>query len=107
MAADLDVVAASLNASGAADVAEGRLLALREGLTAFGFHLAVLDLRQNADVHERVVAELLAKAGVAADYAGLSEARRVALLAGELADPRLLRTPFRDYSPETTSEREG
>ena len=30
----------------------------------FGFHLATLDLRQNADVHERVVADLLKVSGV-------------------------------------------
>jgi phosphoenolpyruvate carboxylase len=34
----------------------------------FGFHLAPLDLRQNSDVHERTVAELLAIARPGTDY---------------------------------------
>ena len=38
---------------------------LIRAVEVFGFHLAVLDLRQNADVHEVVVGELLARAGVA------------------------------------------
>ncbi len=52
----------------------GRLDPLRRAVDVFGFHLAALDLRQNSDVHEAVVAELLARAGVVADYAALAEA---------------------------------
>jgi phosphoenolpyruvate carboxylase len=104
LAADLAVVDQSLRDNGAADLAEGRLLNLREAVSAFGFHLAKVDLRQNADVHERVVAELLAKAGIAPDYLGLSEPRRVSLLLAELSDPRLLRSPYRDYGDQTASE---
>jgi phosphoenolpyruvate carboxylase len=44
---------------------------LRRSVDVFGFHLATLDLRQNSDVHESVVAELLARAGVHPDYAAL------------------------------------
>src|SRR5580698_1587983 len=79
LAADLDVVAQSLVENGAADLAQGRLLTVREGVDSFGFHLAVVDMRQNSDVHERAVAELLTSAGVVADYLGLSETRRVAV----------------------------
>ena len=77
---------------------------MREAVAAFGFHLAVMDQRQNSDVHERVVGELLAQAGVCEDYLSLPEARRVALLVAELASPRLLRSPYRDYGDETRSE---
>ena len=45
---------------------------------ALATDLAALDLRQNADVHEAVVAELLAAVGVASDYLALEEAARVA-----------------------------
>ena len=41
--------------------------------------------RQNADVHEVVIAELLECAGVATDYLKLGESERTALLAGLLA----------------------
>ncbi|MET0271332.1 MAG: phosphoenolpyruvate carboxylase, partial [Sphingomonas sp.] len=81
--------------------AVGRLI---RAVDTFGFHLATLDLRQNADVHERVVAELLRVAGVAADYAALDEDARVALLRAELAAGRLLWIPYADYSDETRSE---
>ena len=37
-------------------------------------------MRQNADVHARVVGELLKVAGVSSDYAGLDESARVELL---------------------------
>jgi phosphoenolpyruvate carboxylase len=106
LANDLEVVAKSLEQNHAADLAQGRLLDLREAVSTFGFHLAVVDLRQNSDVHERVVAELLASAGVVADYLGLPESRRTAVLVAELGSPRLLRSPYRDYGPETTRELE-
>ena len=104
LADDLAIVAGSLTANGAADIADGRLFDVREAIDAFGFHLAVMDMRQNSDVHERVVGELLAKADVTQDYATLGESGRVELLCAELASPRLLRSPYRAYSDETQSE---
>jgi phosphoenolpyruvate carboxylase len=82
----------------------GALARLNRAVETFGFHLATLDLRQNADVHARVVAELLNVAGVSPDYLALSETERVALLRRELASARLLASPFARYSPETLSE---
>ena len=70
----------------------------------FGFHLAELDIRQNSDVHERVMAELVEAAGAAKDYAALDEAARVALLTAELANPRALATPHDAYGEETAGE---
>jgi phosphoenolpyruvate carboxylase len=90
MLADLDVVDASLRANGSRLLADDRLARLREALHVFGFHLSGLDMRQNSDVHEEVVAELLAWAGVHPDYASLSEDERVNLLAGELSTRRPL-----------------
>jgi phosphoenolpyruvate carboxylase len=88
--ADLDTVDASLRRHGSALLADHRLAALRESVHVFGFHLCGLDLRQNSDVHEEVVAELLAWAGVHPDYSSLPEDQRVALLAGELSTRRPL-----------------
>ena len=101
--ADLDLVRASLAEHGAVMVG-GRLDRLIRAVETFGFHLATLDLRQNADVHRRVVADLLRVAGVEADYEKLDSRARVALLRRELAHARLLRNPFSDYSDETRSE---
>ena len=94
----------SLAAHGAAILATRRLLPLMRAVEAFGFHLASLDLRQNSDVHEAVVADLLACAQVEADYAALAEPERVALLARELATPRPLSSPHLPYDERTRSE---
>ncbi|MDV3124820.1 phosphoenolpyruvate carboxylase [Mycobacterium sp. 21AC1] len=88
--ADLDVVDASLRGNGSAVLADDRLARLRESVRVFGFHLSGLDMRQNSEVHEQVVGELLAWAGVHPDYIALSESERVALLAAEIATRRPL-----------------
>jgi phosphoenolpyruvate carboxylase len=82
------------------------LVRLLRAVETFGFHLATVDLRQNSDVHARVVAELLRTAGVEADYEALGEDARVTLLRRELAGGRLLTSPFIAYSDETGSELE-
>ena len=94
----------SLKANGGAIIARGRLRALRRAVDVFGFHLAPIDLRQNSDVHERTVAEILAAASPGLDYRALSEAERVALLRRELVSPRPLVSPFIAYSEETAGE---
>ena len=88
--ADLDVIDASLRGHGSGLLADDRLARLRESVHVFGFHLSGLDMRQNSDVHEEVVGELLAWAGVHPDYRSLGEDDRVELLAGELATRRPL-----------------
>jgi phosphoenolpyruvate carboxylase len=90
MLADLDTVDASLRDHGSTLLADDRLAQLREAVRVFGFHLSGLDMRQNSDVHEEVVAELLAWAGVHPDYCSLSEDERVNILAEELGTRRPL-----------------
>ena len=102
--ADLETVHESLVAHGSAVLARGRLRQLRRAVKVFGFSLAPIDLRQNSDVHERVVAEILASARPGVDYAALTEAERCALLLEELHTPRLLISPFTTYSEETSGE---
>ena len=101
---DLVTIAQGVGAGGGAMASGGALARLIRAVDVFGFHLATLDLRQNADVHERVVAELLQAAGVEPDYCALDEAKRVALLRRELATARPLSAPWGDYSEETKSE---
>ena len=103
-AADLDVIHRSLLANASALLARGRLRRLRRAVGVFGFHLAAVDLRQNSEVHQRVVAELFAAARPDVRYSSLDEAGRLHLLVEELATPRLLGSPFIDYSAETRSE---
>ncbi|MGJ7915314.1 phosphoenolpyruvate carboxylase [Massilia sp. LXY-6] len=102
--AELQVLVDSLNAHHGAILVKPRLSGLLRAASLFGFHLASLDMRQSSDVHERVLAELFAAASVEADYAKLDEAAKVKLLLAEIAQPRLLYTPYAAYSDETNSE---
>lgn len=69
----------------------------------FGTHLATLDIRQHSRVHEAVVGELLALAGVTQEYGSLSEARKIEVLRAELTQARPLR-PFDAPLSEQASE---
>jgi phosphoenolpyruvate carboxylase len=103
--ADLVAIAHSLGAAGGGQLATGGALGrLIRAVETCGFHLATLDLRQNADVHARVVADLLKVAGVEAGYLELDEASRVSLLHRELGSERPLASPFATYVEETASE---
>jgi phosphoenolpyruvate carboxylase len=103
-AADLEIIRRSLEAHDSALLARGRLRRLRRAIDVFGFHLAAVDLRQNSDVHQRVVTELFGAARPDIDYSSLDEAGRVRVLADELATPRLLSSPYIEYSAEARSE---
>ena len=102
--ADLDALDRSLRAHGGRRLARGRLRDLRRAISVFGFHLAPLDLRQNSEVHGRVVAELLEAVRPGTAYLDLDEAQKVRLLAAELESPRPLASPFLTYSDETRDE---
>jgi phosphoenolpyruvate carboxylase len=104
LAGELDTLARGLEEQGAGLLAGGRLRSLRRKLSVFGFHLAPIDLRQNSDEHAAVVAELLARAGVQANYLDLDEAGRVEVLSRELQGPRPLRVPHLEYSALAQSE---
>ena len=101
--ADLDVLDASLVRNGSENVARGRLRNWR-AVDVFGFHLAAIDLRQNSDVHERVIAELYEAAGGTGAYRALAEEERIELLGAEIANARPLASITLSYSDETVSE---
>ncbi len=102
--ADLQVILDALIESQGEIFAAGPLPDLIRAVDIFGFHLATLDLRQNSAVHARTIAELLAVAGVCADYEALDEAARRELLLSELAHGRLLYSPYAKYGEETRRE---
>ncbi|OMG73923.1 phosphoenolpyruvate carboxylase [Burkholderia ubonensis] len=101
---DLKVLMESLDEHHGASLAAPRLAPLARAAEVFGFHLASIDLRQSSDIHEAVVAELFARAGVVADYASLAEDDKLTALLAALADPRPLRSPYFEYSALAQSE---
>ena len=102
--ADLQLLVDSLKERHGTVLIKPRLAPLLRAAEIFGFHLATLDMRQSSDVHERVLSELFQRAEVEASYADLPEEKKVALLLAELDKPRLLYSPYIDYSDETNSE---
>jgi phosphoenolpyruvate carboxylase len=102
--ADLHTIETSLCSHHAEAVAAQRLHPLIRAVQVFGFHLATVDLRQNSDQHEKVVAELLAAARMEKHYSQLDEEAKQALLLGLLNDARPLRVPGAEYSAHAVSE---
>nr|HMS21909.1 phosphoenolpyruvate carboxylase [Sphingorhabdus sp.] len=77
---DLVAIASALASEGKGALSSGGALGrLIRSVETFGFHLATLDMRQNSDLHERGVSELLREAGVEPAYLELDEAARIAL----------------------------
>ena len=101
--ADLHIVHTSLCANGSRLLADGRLADLIRAASVFRFYLMPLDLRQHAQKHIDVVAELFAAAGLE-DFAALNEAERERVLLRELSSPRPLHSPFARYSEDTEHE---
>jgi len=88
--AELNIVIHSLEHHHATYLARGRLADLRRAAEVFGFHLAPIDMRQHSGIHEQVVGELLAMAGIKG-YSQLDEvARRNTLLAALQAGKQLV-----------------
>ncbi|MFN0252667.1 MAG: phosphoenolpyruvate carboxylase [Kofleriaceae bacterium] len=96
---ELELLDHTLRDVGFATVADQELRDALRRVDVFGFHLASLDVRQHSAVHDRVVAELLARGG-RPGYLDRDEAGRRAMLGDVLARPI---TPERDWdgvSPE-------
>ena len=99
---DLRMVWRLLAESGAARLARhdvGPVIRLAE---TFGFHLAVLDVRQNSRFHDLAGAQLLVAAGVSGGehFPEWEEPERLALLERELATPRPLAVAGASVGPE-------
>ena len=81
--ADLELIAASLRANRGERAGLARVEDMLVRVRAFGFHLATLDVRQDALEHRRVVGTLLGRE----DYPELSAEERTALLRAALGAP--------------------
>lgn len=100
---DLKKLQTSLRDNGSALMGEGRLADLLRTASVCGFHMMPLDLRQHAEKHADVVAELFARAGLE-DYAALSEEEKQTVLLRELQHQRPLHSPFVEYSEHSRRE---
>jgi phosphoenolpyruvate carboxylase len=86
---DLIACEATLAEAGAAPLAHAYVRPVRRIAESFGFHLAVLDVRQNSAFHERALTQLLRASGAEdVDYAAWSEEQRLAFLRAELGSLR-------------------
>ena len=101
---DLNVIVDSLKQKQGSALIYPRLGKLTKAIETFGFHLATIDIRQSSDVHEAVIKELFMKAGYDFNYAELDEAEKIKTLLDELKQPRLLFSPFQQYSELVHSE---
>ena len=99
---DLLVMQRSLNAQGGTRIARGALSRLVTNVQAFGFTLAQMDIREDSEVTNRVIGELVDRV----DEAGLplvehSDEDRAARLSTEVSNPRTLGSPAVPHSEET------
>ena len=88
--ADLELMRASLARNAGQLTATGILASLIRTISAFGLHLATLDIREHADAHHQALGQLFDRVSEAPDYARMSRAERTDLLAEELAGRRPL-----------------
>ena len=101
--AELDIIIRSLECHHATYLARGRLADLRRAAEVFGFHLAPIDMRQHSGVHEQVVGELLATAGIE-HYSTLDEAARCETLLATLQTGKSLSTEVESFSETVRGE---
>ncbi len=85
MMADLKILQHALVKYGAKSVAYTDVFDVIRHLECFGFHLAVLDIRQNSTFHDQALAQLLKAARVDGDeFPGWDESQRLAYFDQEL-----------------------
>jgi phosphoenolpyruvate carboxylase len=87
---DLRVAEQALREQNASIVADDALRDVIRQVEVFGFHFALLDVRENSSVHRAALDEILSVLGVQDGYAQLDEDARVALLAREIEERRPL-----------------
>ncbi|MEH0841866.1 phosphoenolpyruvate carboxylase [Micromonospora sp. CPCC 205711] len=102
--ADLELLRASLARNSGQLTAVGRLASTIRTVSAFGLHLATMDVREHAEKHHEVLGQLYAAVGEVPDYPALSRLERTKLLADELTGRRplsALDTPLTEAAQKT------
>ncbi|MEV1288525.1 phosphoenolpyruvate carboxylase [Micromonospora sp. NPDC049679] len=102
--ADLELMRASLARNAGQLTAVGKLASAIRTVSAFGLHLATMDVREHAEAHHAVLAQLYERVGEVGDYKTLTRTDRTKLLAEELTGRRPLArldTPLTDAARKT------
>ena len=101
LAADLKELGAALVEAGATRLAETDVEPVERAVDVFGFHLAILDVRQNSQFHARALSQLMQAAGLdGSDWEDWAEAERLRFLEKELRSPRPFLHPNASAGPE-------
>ncbi len=96
---DLRIIERSLLANKGKRLARGRLAALIRQVEVFGFHLAMLDIRQHSSRHREAVAEIFASYGLYTDYQAIPESDKIRMLTREINNPRPLTAQLQFSAP--------
>ncbi len=89
--ADLRIIAESLEEHGGQLAADGMVASVRRSVAASGLHAAVMDVREHAEAHHHVLAQLVDRLSEqSVRYAQLERADRLVLLSTELTSRRPL-----------------
>ena len=99
---ELVLLASSLEAVGARRIAEAEVLRVIRIVDVFGFHGAVLDIRQNSHFHDLAIAQLMTAAGVpgADQFVHQNQEERLPFLLTELDSRRPFLSPGTPVGPE-------
>ena len=88
--ADLDLLRASLARNSGQLTAVGSVASAIRTVSAFGLQLATLDVREHAEKHHEVLAQMYDAVGEVGEYSSLDRAARTKLLADEISGRRPL-----------------
>lgn len=99
--ADIQILRKNLIAIGAGRIADNEVFELERQILSFGFHLAVIDIRQNSKFHDKAISQLLQAAGFFDyDFSSWSEQKRIAFINEELRTTRPFVLPGMECGPE-------
>ncbi len=88
--ADLELMRASLARNSGQLTAVGKVASAIRTVSAFGLHLATMDVREHAEAHHAVLAQMYGRVGEVEEYLSLDRPARTKLLADELTGRRPL-----------------
>lgn len=98
---DLRLVSDSLKQNRSHYSAEGTLEWLIRKIEVFGLHLAPVDIREDARLHQAAVAEILEHYRIVDNYEALNELEKQEILTHEIANPRPLFPVTANFSEGT------